>query len=50
MNPVFRPLKSVWKSMLLTAISLEDLNSSIIIEVYLSSNLLQYLLFVLCLL
>ena len=40
MNPVFLPLKSVWKSILLTAISLEDLNSSIIIEVYmyLSSN------------
>ena len=40
MNPVFLPLKSVSKSILLTAISQEDLNSSIIIEVYmhLSSN------------
>ena len=37
-DPVFLPLKSIWKSILLTAISLEDMNSSIIIEVYLSSN------------
>ena len=37
-NPIFFPLKFVWKSILLTAVSLEDLNSFSIIEVYQSSN------------
>ena len=47
MNPIFLPLKSVWKSILLTALSLEDLNSFIIIEVYSVPVLqLQYLSFV----
>ena len=47
MNPIFLPLKSVWKSILLTALSLEDLNSFIIIEVYTVPVLqLQYLSFV----
>ena len=47
MNPIFLPLKSVWKSILLTALSLEDLNSFIIIELYTVLVLqLQYLSFV----
>ena len=47
MNPIFLPLKSVWKSILLTALSLEDLNSFIILEVYTVPVLqLQYLSFV----
>ena len=43
---ILSPLKWVWKSILLTAISLVDLNSFIIMEVYLSFNNNNYLSFV----